>query len=265
MKEIKLSLTTLLLTAVICGFSGISAAETAVKAVPPIEVTAEPLEPMGPQGLVVLELFSSQACVFCPEADALLDELSAHPNVIALACHVDYFDVRQGSLAKPFCTDRQSYYAERLRSGPKYTPQLIINGLYDAVGYKKERINKLTGKAGAKDIPKLEIQLQDADKFTLKMPQLPQGNYGLWIAVRDKPHDLKISEGNNAGQERVYKNIVGNLAMPLEWNGSPQNITLDVKLLDTQDSFAVIAQNKDTAEIVAAGLYTKSQTITTPE
>jgi hypothetical protein len=257
MQGIKLSLIFTLYIAVFCGFSGFLRAETAVKAVPPVEVSAEPLEPAGPQGLVVLELFSSQACVFCPDADAMLDELSAHENVIALACHVDYFDVRKNSLPHAFCSERQGRYAEALRSGPKYTPQLVVNGQYEVVGYKKERVDRALGKAAARNIPRLEITAVDKGKFTLKMPALPKGDYGLWIAVRDKPIDLKIAEGLNAGKNKTYKNIVSNLAMPLEWDGAPKIMNLEVTLGDKQNGFAVMAQNKVTAEIVAAGLYQK--------
>ena len=40
----------------------------------------------------VLELFTSQGCSSCPEADARLHELAATPDVIGLAYHVDYWD-----------------------------------------------------------------------------------------------------------------------------------------------------------------------------
>ena len=40
----------------------------------------------------VLELFTSQGCSSCPQADALLEQLSQRPDIIGLAYHVDYWD-----------------------------------------------------------------------------------------------------------------------------------------------------------------------------
>ena len=40
---------------------------------------------------VVVELFSTQGCMFCPVADRLFTDLRNRvPNVIGLSCHVDY-------------------------------------------------------------------------------------------------------------------------------------------------------------------------------
>jgi hypothetical protein len=47
------------------GFSGILMAQPAVQAAPPSAVDAVELPPIDPKGLVVVELFSSQACLFC--------------------------------------------------------------------------------------------------------------------------------------------------------------------------------------------------------
>src|SRR5690606_6242302 len=84
---------------------------------------------------VIIELFSSQACAFCPRADRLLADLAQQVHVIALACHVDYFDVRSGALSQPFCSERQNWYMRALRGGPNYTPQMVVQGRYDAIGY----------------------------------------------------------------------------------------------------------------------------------
>ena len=81
-------------------FSGLCLAQTNVPAVPPLAVEQEQLQDLAPKGPTVIELFSSQACMFCPKADALLDVLALKDNVIALACHVDYFDLREGSFRK---------------------------------------------------------------------------------------------------------------------------------------------------------------------
>ena len=38
----------------------------------------------------VVELFSSQACDSCPQADRLLGEIGGAPGVLAMTFHVDY-------------------------------------------------------------------------------------------------------------------------------------------------------------------------------
>src|SRR5437588_525351 len=41
---------------------------------------------------VVVELFTSQGCDACPAADALLGQLAARPEILALSFHVSYWD-----------------------------------------------------------------------------------------------------------------------------------------------------------------------------
>ncbi|MCS6762525.1 MAG: DUF1223 domain-containing protein [Candidatus Devosia symbiotica] len=40
----------------------------------------------------MIELFTSQGCSSCPQADALLTSLAEQQDVVALAYHVDYWD-----------------------------------------------------------------------------------------------------------------------------------------------------------------------------
>ncbi|MSO64565.1 MAG: DUF1223 domain-containing protein [Alphaproteobacteria bacterium] len=46
----------------------------------------------GPQGPVIVELYTSQGCDSCPPADAYLVELIKRKGVIALSFHVNHWD-----------------------------------------------------------------------------------------------------------------------------------------------------------------------------
>ena len=86
-------------------------------------------------GFVVAELFTSQGCSSCPPADALLGVMAKDPNIIALGCHVTYWDHEswKDTLAQPFCTARQYAYAKTVKDGV-FTPQLIVDGIKSVVG-----------------------------------------------------------------------------------------------------------------------------------
>ncbi len=222
-------------------------------AMPVTEVEEEKIPVLG-KAPIIVELFSSQACVFCPRADKLFADILAHDNVIGLACHVDYFDVKKGSLAHDFCSARQSWYMEKLFAGPNYTPQMVINGAVDVVGYKFDNVVAALQKSMYSDIQTLQINESDAKgTYSVILPMdkiaVPQ-DFKLWLALFDKPHSLVIADGRNKGKKATYYNIVSNL-------GSTDEIIKEVfvtpPLKDGHAGFVLILQNMRTGKVLAVG------------
>ena len=89
---------------------------------------------------VLVELFTSQGCSSCPPADKLAAQLKAMPGVHVVSMNVDYWDYLgwHDTLAKPEYTQRQMDYANQMKGGGVYTPQMIINGTWHAVGSDKK-------------------------------------------------------------------------------------------------------------------------------
>jgi hypothetical protein len=210
--------------------------------------------PVQPKGLVVMELFSSQACVFCPKADALMQEFVDQDNTIALSCHVNYFDVKVGSLAIPACEFRQSRYESVLRAQPKYTPQMVINGKYDVLGYKREALLEATARAAGEPVPEVQIS-QAAGVFTVFLPERPTGDFRVWFILFDKDRDVLVADGGNKGQKIRYFNMVSRADQIGVWDGAPKTLRFTMKPGQHSKGFALLVQDAGTYDIVLAGKH----------
>ncbi len=214
---------------------------------------------------VVMELFSSQSCVFCPRADRLFGDLLQQPHIIGLNCQVDFFDVKEGSLSKPFCTARQADYMGTLNAGPVYTPQMVLQGQIDVVGYKMDDITEALKKAVT--VAPLPLQIVPAEKSGEYMVSpapdalwenkiIESGEHTiLWLALYDKPHDLIIAEGTNKGKNMVYYNVVSALQEIGSWNAEQQETIVTPTITAIHAGFAVIVQDTRNGHILAAGQY----------
>ena len=97
----------------------------------------------------VIELFTSQGCSSCPPADKLLGQLAGRDDVIALTFPVDYWDYLgwKDTLASPAYSARQRAYARARGDGQVYTPQVVIDGAYHAVGSRPWETEKTIAKS----------------------------------------------------------------------------------------------------------------------
>ena len=90
--------------------------------------------------IAIAELFTSEGCSSCPDAEDLLKEMAGMTakesiSIVGLAFHITYWD-RLGwkdPYGQPEFTNRQKKYGEIL-STQQYTPQVVINGEYEFVG-----------------------------------------------------------------------------------------------------------------------------------
>lgn len=101
-----------------------------------LAATGEP-----PGTLILVELFTSEGCSSCPPADMLLARMvesapAPGVQVVGLGEHVDYWD-RLGwkdRFSSTEFTTRQDAYVDRFRTGPAYTPMMVVDGAAAFVG-----------------------------------------------------------------------------------------------------------------------------------
>src|SRR5690606_3856896 len=101
-----------------------------------VQTCALPISASAQELPVVVELYTSQGCSSCPPADALMEELAARSDVIALSLHVDYWDYIgwEDSFAQPAYGQRQRSYAQAAGEHMVYTPQMVIGGTHQVIG-----------------------------------------------------------------------------------------------------------------------------------
>lgn len=201
---------------------------------------------------VIIELFSSQVCMFCPEADALFAELIGQENVIGLACHVDYFDAPEGSLAQPFCTQRQTDYVQAIGTGPHYTPQMVVNGKYDVIGYKKDKVLQTLEKASYHPLQNIQVTQDGGTSYRLTLPEtdLNSRKADIFAIAYNKPQSITLSAGPNRGKNMTYYNIASDVQKIEDWGGQELEMGFVLDLEESQEGFLIVIQDQDTKEIL---------------
>ncbi len=166
----------------------------------------------------VVELFTSHGCSSCPPADMLLGQLIRdNPALVALEFHVDYWDdlvFRGSNWVDPFSdsqwTERQRGYA---RAGLKgrggvYTPQIVVNGRYAAVGSDVRRVNKALAKAHSASAHVTARRVGDKLSFSVQAIDAYAEDAGIYLARFRKRAMTDITAGENRHLMLKNYNIV---------------------------------------------------------
>ena len=166
----------------------------------------------------VVELFTSQGCSSCPQADARLIELGASPEIIALAYHVDYWDYIgwPDTFGAKAYSDLQKNYAQSWGSSAIYTPQLIINGGKGVVGTHSKDVSAALA-AASLDLPvTLALGKDMLDVDVEARAGAPEAM--VWLVTFKDRAEVVIGRGENAGKTMKYTQIVTGRQMLGMWD-----------------------------------------------
>ncbi len=187
----------------------------------------------------VLELFTSQGCVSCPPADAILTKLSRRSDVLALAYHVDYWDYIgwRDTFGSRENTERQRDYARTFDTTTVYTPQLVINGSAQTVGSREHAIDNLIE---THDLPlngsgaTVEMRRQgDSVHIVADAKRLPPGSRMpvLLLVIYASEKTTAIDSGVNIGHKLVNTHPVLSWRVLGMWSGKPLQIDMPAAML----------------------------------
>ena len=179
-----------------------------------------------PSPKAVVELFTSQGCSSCPQADEFLRELARRPDVIALSLPVDYWDYLgwKDTLAQPAFTARQRAYASARNDKQVYTPQMVINGRKPIVGSDRVKIESLIAKSVDNGALPVAIGVSETGSaVTVEIGAAADGTSSgeVWLLPIVKAREVAIGRGENKGRTITYVNVVRGMIKLGDWSGHP--------------------------------------------
>ncbi|MBX6425723.1 MAG: DUF1223 domain-containing protein [Variibacter sp.] len=198
----------------------------------------------------VIELFTSQGCSSCPPADQMIAELAVDRSLIAMSVPIDYWDYLgwKDTLASPRHTARQRGYAARRGDREVYTPQVVVNGVTQALGSDRKAIEEAIvvshARPGTLTVPVKIAAKGDQMEVTIS-PKDETGNEGeVWICALAKAVPVAIARGENRGRTVTYHNVVRRWVRLGKWSGAGQSFTVAKNEVDGAgiDSVAVLVQ-----------------------
>ena len=225
-----------------------------VKALFTCAVIAMSAVPAVADGPVVVELFTSQGCSSCPPADALLGELAARDDVLALSLHVDYWDYLgwKDEFADPAHTQRQRGYARAAGSTMIYTPQMVIGGVDHIVGTKAMKLvdTIMAHKGRARPIVITTKRVGDTVQIVARQVTVVNAPMIVQLVRYTPAATVPVKRGENTGKTLTYHNIVRSWSLVAEWDGQSE-ISLTVEV-PGEDKAAILVQDQNAGPILAA-------------
>jgi hypothetical protein len=212
------------------------------------------------QGVVVMELFTSQGCSSCPPADEILGKYAIieNPNIIPLAFHVDYWNYIgwRDPFSKKEFTQRQNNYSKKLGLNTVYTPQMIINGQYQMTGNKaadiENRVQQELKISAFGTIKIGEVKQIGSGKLNISYAcsNFATGNV-VNVALVKKKMITNIKRGENEGRKLANYNIV------IDYNqfntaSGEVNITTDAAFVPSNYMLVVYQQLSAEGKVICA-------------
>jgi hypothetical protein len=209
---------------------------------------------------VVVELFTSQGCSSCPPADMLLAQLATtRHDVLAMSLPITYWDMLgwKDTLASDANTRRQKAYADTMKRGGVYTPQMIVDGVDDLVGSRDAAVEAAIAAREA-DMDFVPVTLSATPKEIRVV--VGTGHAGpdatIWLFHILGKSTVAIGSGENDGAKVTYRNVVRDVRAVGLWKG--QQVALDLPRGEMtsapHDAIAVVVQQGGYGRIVGAAM-----------
>lgn len=211
--------------------------------------------------VTVVELFTSQGCPACPRADKLLGELAERDDILALSFHVDYWDYY--GWADPFASEvysqRQQRYLDQRGLPYVYTPQIVVDGKWQASGNKPKEVveNILAARSQQDGHVSVQLERLSDGQVRIRIPETAaryRGEADIMIVRFDDKHVTEVTRGENRGKTIENHHVVRLMRPVARWNGEPVDVVVSLQELDGADPVycAIFVQERGQGRILGA-------------
>lgn len=195
---------------------------------------------------VVVELFSSQGCPNCPEANRNLIAMTARENILPLTYPVGYWDYLgwHDTHAKPEFAERQKAYNRELGHRGPYTPQLVFNGREHCSGVKMKAVTDALNRSLTER--RAASVAFDGDAVVLEGAAPKDARVQL-VHYRAGITEVTPGAGANRGKPMRHVNLVTHIETLGRWSGGAARFPANCP-----DGCAVLVQEGSAGAVVAA-------------
>ncbi len=197
-----------------------------------------------PHAVALLELYTSEGCDSCPQADRWISRIDRDgygiDQAIPLALHVDYWDQLgwKDRFASPRFSERQRMLSSVARNRTIYTPEIFLNLRelrgWDSAEQFRQAVQSINAKPASADIrleldPTSPAQLPINASFKLKSGAVA-GKPQAFIALFENKLSTDVKAGENRGVTLHHDYVVREWIGPIELNGGTAEYKTTVAL-----------------------------------
>jgi hypothetical protein len=195
---------------------------------------------------VIVELYTSQGCGSCVEANRLVDNLADRDGLLPLTFSVDYLDYLgwRDTFARPEFAKRQRSYAERWETPALIAPQVVIDGRAKARGTEAEAVDALIKEAQRAPRNPPDIRFI-GDRVAVGTGPRTTTPADVWLIRYDpRGQDVEVRKGENQGRTLIYRNVVRELVRLGGWKGRAVSFAVPEATAKGLVTLVVVQQSK---------------------
>jgi hypothetical protein len=183
-----------------------------------------------PDGLHVIELYTSEGCSSCPPADQWLSSLVATPGFTGLEFHVDYWD--NTDWRDPFdshaYTLRQEQLSRRSNRGQTFTPQVWFDG---QLWRNWPHDPPASSHTAMTPTLKLDAVIGTSVRAHIVSTNLGKSSQRVFVALTENGLSETIRGGENKGRTLTHDQVVRAFAGPFD----KSDVDTELKIPDHTD------------------------------